>query len=328
MNPTEQNNPPTPSEKGYPSEDGVSAPSQQQTSSTQPPSVAVPRVHISPISSEEDILREVSEGLRAADRYGDYKNDQYINPTSNHRGPVAEGESDRGLITEPISRIDRPPHTMPPSFSEDDPRKRRVGGLLGIIGGAIAAMATTVFVLPLFLSVGPVKSEDLIQAKAAQTTYSRPKQWRAIDNGGSQGYGDKRAKDGKSTAAVIVNRSSTPLPGGATESSYGYMRAQIRTQTTAETFMPIFNSIDMDCSVSDIQILNENDELKTATMTGLVTSTATCGEGDLVYKVRLRIAIGQDRYARTIIVAASATDWNDSGSAFEEMLMSVESVSQ
>ena len=222
-------------------------------------------------------------------------------------------------VQETVSPFSAAPQTQPAS---DAPKKRSKGLLVvGLVVGGFALISGVAAVLLLFVfgANGKVAESDLVSTTADGTTYLRPKQWQPVTVGTTAGYGDKLAKDGKSSAMVLVSKGSyTQGFESPTDEIIAALRKNVSGALTPTTAAPKMKS-DGDCSeVKDVTIAEST--VKNDKSFGIVDISGTCLKDGITYKMVYYLLIGNDGYVRTTILVATEANWNKNEAVFNKMI--------
>lgn len=272
---------------------------------------------IQPLSSEDDIRKEVEATRPQTPTQPEpvSQTDTPINSSSVESADTYTGS----LITEPIHRQPQVAQSQfQVSTSQPQLESRKIIPILAglIVVGALAAGAY------FFLFNSKIQVSDLVQATSQQTTYLRPRQWRAVGTDGT--YGDLKGANNKSTAVVAIKESEVMTSyTGASDAVYEQVRTQLMSQISVSAIAPTFQNSGVPCK-SDITFKKEPDSKKTKNATGLFLMSGTCTREDGEFTVKIRSVVGiSDSRLRAVIVAARNIDWNNSGEAFQAVLDSV-----
>lgn len=295
------------------------------------PEAGIPSVKrvLQPLSSEADILASAaaartvpagptiqpdsSSGMLA------YSSSPSIETAAQ---PYAE-DSDSRLITEPISKPQQPqsyPQSIVRVSEEPQKKSRKVRNtilitlLIIVVGGCY-----------IYWSAGRVTTADLIENDVDNTTYLRPKQWQKLDNGTSKGYGNKLGGDGKSSALMLVSRSSTKTTALANmpDSMLDITRQSVLSTLTDTSLESAFKKGDNGCNtVGNIQ--KEPDTRSVGSTIGIYKLTADCIRDDGTFNINLRGMLGKDGYFRTAGIIAEKSNWERNKDAYQKMLDSVQ----
>ncbi len=232
------------------------------------------------------------------------------------------------LYPEPLSR---PAPQMDPQTAAlpiVTPKKRHRVRNAVIIVLALAVIGLLICTALLYTYSRKIAVATLVPAKTADISYLRPRQWKAITAGDLQGYGDLRAKDGKSTALVIVIKVSTQFPsltGDVDSEYYAQLRQSVVDGITPESITTPFKNFGSGCDeMNNIAFTKEIDTTSTPTAIGLFTTSETCTNSKTKPTLKLRGVVGKDGYIRMIGVFAPESDWKLNSAAFQKILLSVD----
>ena len=276
------------------------------------PQAGVPSVQriVQPLSSEADILASAAAARTALGEPAPAVQPYFDDPTSR-------------LITEPISK---PQQSQPYSQSaipvSEAPRKGS-HTVRNIILIALLVMGAGGYYF--FWSVGRVTTADLVKTEVSNTTYLRPKQWQKIDNGVSEGYGNKLSGNGKSSALMLVSRSSTQSVALANmpDSMLDMARQSALSALTDTNLEAAFKKGDNGCNtVSNIH--KEADTRSVGSTIGIYKLTADCSRDDGSFSINMKGMIGKDGYLRTVGIVAEKSNWERNKEAYQKMLDSVQ----
>jgi hypothetical protein len=176
-----------------------------------------------------------------------------------------------------------------------------------------------------FWSAGRVTTADLVKTEVSNTTYLRPKQWQKIDNGVSEGYGNKLSSNGKSSALMLVNRSSTQSVALANmpDSMLDMARQSALNALTDANLEAAFKKGDNGCNtVSNIH--KEADTRSVGSTVGIYKLTADCSRDDGSFNINMKGMLGKDGYLRTVGIIAEKSNWERNKEAYQKMLDSVQ----
>lgn len=276
---------------------------------------------IQPLSSEEDIRKAV-ETTRVVPPVSSQTVNQTSAPTPTNSAELTNTYEQSTLIMEPIHR---PPQVVRPQFQANSPeppsQNKKSGKAILIVAGLIVVAALAVGAYFILFS-NKIAVSDLVQETVQQTTYLRPKQWNPTGSEGS--FGDLRAKNGKSSAALNVKESSQASPlAGVSDEMYEQLRTQLVNQASVSAIEPAFRNTGEACK-TDITFKAEPDTKKTKTAIGLMTMTGTCTREDGNFTVKIHTVAGiSDGQIRVIAVGARNVDWDKNSEAFQAILDSV-----
>lgn len=284
------------------------------------PQVGVPSVQriVQPLSSEADILASAAatrtapgEPIAQSGPGGESITQPYVDdPTSR-------------LITEPISKPQQPqPYSQSviPALEVSRKKSHMVRNII-----LIALLAIGAGGYYFFWSAGRVTTADLVKTEVSNTTYLRPKQWQKIDNGVSEGYGNKLSSNGKSSALMLVNRSSTQSVALANmpDSMLDMARQSALNALTDANLEAAFKKGDNGCNtVSNIH--KEADTRSVGSTVGIYKLTADCSRNDGSFNINMKGMLGKDGYLRTVGIIAEKSNWERNKEAYQKMLDSVQ----
>lgn len=284
------------------------------------PQVGVPSVQriVQPLSSEADILASA-----AATRTAPGEPIAQSGPGSESIiQPYADDPTSR-LITEPISKPQQPqPYSQSviPALEVSRKKSHMVRNII-----LIALLAIGAGGYYFFWSAGRVTTADLVKTEVSNTTYLRPKQWQKIDNGVSEGYGNKLSSNGKSSALMLVNRSSTQSVALANmpDSMLDMARQSALNALTDANLEAAFKKGDNGCNtVSNIH--KEADTRSVGSTVGIYKLTADCSRNDGSFNINMKGMLGKDGYLRTVGIIAEKSNWERNKEAYQKMLDSVQ----
>ena len=204
-------------------------------------------------------------------------------------------------------------------------KKVSVGAIAGIIGGIVVLIGSILAVVLLVLpNSGKISESDLVSETIDDTTLLRPKQWESITVGDTSGFGDKKAKDGKSTAVVVVEKNNYLQSGikDATDSQRnGFIDAIVKntSESNAENYLKKTGECN---SVDDIKI--EKATTSPSNAVGVFTINGTCKRDDGDFHILYYGLLGNDGYARTYAIIATVALWEKNEAVFQKMLESVD----
>ena len=192
-------------------------------------------------------------------------------------------------------------------------------GSLVVLGG-IAAIVF-LFVLP---GLGKIAEADLVSATTNGTSYLHPKQWKEVSDGNTSGYGDKLAKDGKSTAEILTKKGSY-VQADITSVSDDQLSAFRKTMVDAYSSSQATKTLQGSTNCSDIKnVTTTENTLKAAHSVGVFTITADCTADNVKFKMVYYAVLGDDGYARTVFLIANENGWKQNEAIFNKMLNSAD----
>lgn len=203
-------------------------------------------------------------------------------------------------------------------------KKVSVGAIIGIIGGIVVLIGSILAVVLLVLPGGKISESDLVSENIDNTTILRPKQWESISVGDISGFGDKKAKDGKSTAVVLVGKDNYIQSGikEATETQRnGFVDAVVKntSKSSAEEYLKKTGEC---TSISDVKI--EKANTNPANAVGVLTIKGTCKRDNVDFRILYYGLLGNDGYARSYAIIATADLWEKNEAVFQKMLEGVD----
>lgn len=317
-----------------PKPDGADAPQPEPVNQPQTGMSTPPRI-IQPISSEAEI-RAASVAPQSPTsppidppRPSDVQSSNVTNSTQQqdiaNEDPYYTGST---LITEPLAyhadqlNANQSYPSIQPSSIETPKKKRKlflpIFSLIFIAG--IAGVAY------LYFGAGKVFVHDLVEEKVQNTSYLRPHQWQNIKLGTTSSYGNKLAKDDKSTALVSVSsmQSANPALLSATDDTYQQLRTSVLGFITEDTITRTFQDGGTPCATK-VSVQKEPDMSSTSTTVGVYKATATCeraADGSS-YILKMRGVAGRDGRVRTVLLLAIQSNWDSNKDAYQKMLDSL-----
>lgn len=276
---------------------------------------------IQPLSSEEDILAASTPPVNPSQPSTNTQTPE-IAVVNTVQQPAEEYYGISTLPNESLSHPTFQPQSILQSQPVDQPKKKRhilpVVALIFVAGIGAAAY--------LVLGYGRVATSDLIQTDAQNTTYLRPQQWKVLGLATTSSYGNKQAKDNKSTALVAVNvsPSANSTLATASEDTFQFLRTSLLNAITEQTIAPAFKNSGIACT-SDVDLQKEADTSTTPTTTGLYILTATCkhSTNTNAYVMKMRGVAGRDGHMRTIALIAVQSSWDKNKDAYEKIIDSL-----
>lgn len=275
-----------------------------------------PSIHktvLQPLSSEDDIRREAESHVPPTHPPVPQQ------PATNEGAPV--GSTDLNVNAQ------HPPVVIPPlpgsAVETSSPKhkspwlKRIVITLLllaTIVGGVIAWALFTA-------SSYSVKESDLIEERAEATTYLRPKQWVAHNNG----FGDGRSAGGKSSSMIVVKVSpSEPRLINASPELLALARQQTESSLTDERVREMLMPERDNACTSVPEIKRSSDVSSVDGMSGLYLIDALCERKDGRFTIKIRVYLGNaDGRLRVVMVGAGESIWKLNSATYDQMLTSV-----
>jgi hypothetical protein len=272
---------------------------------------------IQPLSSEADILAASTPPVNPTQASTEART-----PVDATHQPVEEYYGISTLPNEPLPHSALQPQSVLRPQPVDQPKKKRhilpIVALIFVAGIGAAAY--------LVLGYGRVATSDLVQTDTQNTTYLRPQQWKMLGLATTSSYGNKQAKDNKSTALVAVNvsPSANSTLATASEDTFQFLRTSLLNAITEQTIAPAFKNSGAACT-SDVDLQKEADTSTTPTTTGLYRLTATCKHSTNAnaYVMKMRGVAGRDGHMRTIALIAVQSSWDKNKDAYEKIIDSL-----
>jgi hypothetical protein len=211
-----------------------------------------------------------------------------------------------------------------PALPPQPAPKKKVGLLVGLIVGGLVVLGGLVTALLIFVfPSGKVAESDLVSTTTDSTSYLRPKQWESVTVNSVSGYGDKKGKDGKSTAAIFVKEGTYVKSGvkDATSEQLETFRSTVVSgisSTDAEDMAKEAGECD-----STKNVTTKQSSVSTSDMIGILRIDATCVRSDATYKLSLYLTLGNDGYLRSVFVMATEALWKQNETVYNKMLDSV-----
>lgn len=218
-----------------------------------------------------------------------------------------------------------PPQTIPSATPQPAPKKK-LGLLIGVIAGGLVVVGALVAVLLIFvLPSGKINESDLVSATTDSTTYLRPKQWQSITVSSISGYGDKKGKDGTSTALIAVQKKNYVQSGvtSASASQLDTFRETVKTSMTSGDAEDAIKETGSSCtSTEDVTVTKSS--VSTTNMVGVLRVDGICVRSDGRFKIVLYITLGEDGYLRSIALMSTESQWKLNEAVFNKMLESAD----
>jgi hypothetical protein len=205
------------------------------------------------------------------------------------------------------------------------PQKKKPWLLIGLIAGGVVLLAALAVVLYVFVfNAGKISESDLVSSTTSGTSYLHPKQWQIVSVNSVDGYGDKKGKDGTSTAAIFVKKTSYVSPDvkkvSATE--LDKFRTAVLDSMTIASGGQVAKDAGSCTSVEDVTVMKS--AVTTTNMVGVLRINATCTRDDGTFKVALYSTLGNDGYLRTIMLMSTESLWKQNEAIFNKMLDSAD----
>lgn len=256
----------------------------------------------------------------------------FNSPTTPPVSPQQPDVAPPAPVTQPtFNQLSVTPVTPRPEMSSvvpGNPAKKGLGlgAILGIVGGLIVVAGGVIGVLFLlgFMNQGKVSEADLVTSTTTETSYLRPKQWSQVSTSGIDGYGNKVAKDDKSTAAIFVKKISYYKSGikSVSDSQVTAFRdamVKANSGSTAENELKTTGECSEVKTVKTTASANNN-----AKSIGVFTVTGTCVKDGANFHIVYYALLGDDGYGRTIILIATEESWKLNETIFNKMIDSAD----
>lgn len=220
-----------------------------------------------------------------------------------------------------------PAAEVPPMTPQPVAHKKKLGLFIGaIVGGVILVGGLAAVLFFVVLPSGKIAESDLVSATSDNTAYLHPKQWEAITLNSISGYGDKKAQDSKSTAAIFLKKGTYVKSGliDASDSDIDSFRSTVLSaMSTSDAEDTLKESGECE-SVNNVSA--SKSSVKTMNMIGIMRLDGICVRDTTNYRLSLYIALGNDGYLRSIIIMATESLWKQNEAVFNKMLESADQV--
>ncbi len=284
---------------------------------------------IQPISSEQDILDEVQATQPANHQSPDATTPMPSGSTVSS-GLDFDDYSTSTLVTEPLTQqspLKSSDNATPTGLQSKKPKasiKKKLGLIIVTIIVGILGVSLWVYFS------GKIAMGDLVSETVGQSSFLRPKQWKALTVPSSGvAYGDASASDGKSTGMITFKESpQSYLLQVQNESALSSLRTQLLNSFSDQVLAQMSQGNGSGCSGDTADIDKQADTTKNATTVGLVKVSLSCKKGSGTIMMKIRVVAGlHDGRVRTIGIGGTELNWMKNETVFQSMLDSISEAS-